>query len=213
MVLALLVTLAHTHRAILLRRVFFLLGLMYFYRAITMQVCTMNHAPCTMHHALCTMHHAPPFDPADSSAETGPSVELPQGQRDSQPRGRRWARHGGGRTSGNTYLTTLYILSGRSCRAKIKRSKPSNFKYLCGLSRLRLGAGSRWGSSSSCAATTSSPATPWSSPSRTSSSESVRPCPALHCTALPTAQTPRRVPSHCSGSPWRSPAPASSCCS
>merc|ERR1719341_139277 len=37
-VLALLVILAHTHRMIILRRVFFLMGLMYYYRAITMQL-------------------------------------------------------------------------------------------------------------------------------------------------------------------------------
>ena len=36
--LALLVILAHTHRMIILRRVFFLMGLMYYYRAITMQL-------------------------------------------------------------------------------------------------------------------------------------------------------------------------------
>ena len=37
-VMALLVILAHTHRMIILRRVFFLMGLMYYYRAITMQL-------------------------------------------------------------------------------------------------------------------------------------------------------------------------------
>ena len=38
MVLALGVTLAHSHRAIILRRVTFIMGTMYFYRAVTMQV-------------------------------------------------------------------------------------------------------------------------------------------------------------------------------
>ena len=37
-VLALIIILAHAHRMIILRRVFFLLGLMYYYRAITMQL-------------------------------------------------------------------------------------------------------------------------------------------------------------------------------
>jgi len=37
-VLAVLVILAHTHRMIIFRRVFFLLGLMYYYRAVTMQL-------------------------------------------------------------------------------------------------------------------------------------------------------------------------------
>ena len=38
MLLGIAVALAHVHRTIILRRVFFIMGLMYFYRAITMQV-------------------------------------------------------------------------------------------------------------------------------------------------------------------------------
>ena len=38
MLLGIVVAFAHIHRTIVLRRVFFIMGLMYFYRAITMQV-------------------------------------------------------------------------------------------------------------------------------------------------------------------------------
>ena len=67
MLLGISVAFAHIHRTIILRRVFFIMGLMYFYRAITMQV--LNEVSSNSDTALCSICNSYTFS-VDGSSQT-----------------------------------------------------------------------------------------------------------------------------------------------